>query len=136
MLQDYDTSFSRVYFSRPRLFFVTLSLLSRSDLSLPCRFQILFSISSLVRPVARCRQLFLTVCKGGVAIYRKEVQSVSGTGNFRFFPTESTRQQQQQQHWSVRSKSLATAGLDDSLRRADLKLASLKRTWLDDYKWN
>ncbi|GFU72462.1 tRNA-cytidine(32) 2-sulfurtransferase [Trichonephila clavipes] len=27
MLQDYDTSFSRVYFSPPRLFFVTLSLL-------------------------------------------------------------------------------------------------------------
>ncbi|GFV18175.1 hypothetical protein TNCV_169781 [Trichonephila clavipes] len=42
-------------------FFVTLSPLSRSDLFLLRRCQILFSISSLVRPVARCRQLFLTM---------------------------------------------------------------------------
>ncbi|GFV29030.1 hypothetical protein TNCV_720821 [Trichonephila clavipes] len=34
MLQDYDTSFSRVYFSRLQLFFVTLSSL-RSDLFFP-----------------------------------------------------------------------------------------------------
>ncbi|GFW09943.1 constitutive coactivator of PPAR-gamma-like protein 1 homolog, partial [Trichonephila clavipes] len=33
--EDYDTSFSRVYFSPPRLFFVPLSLLSRSDLFSP-----------------------------------------------------------------------------------------------------
>ncbi|GFS84000.1 hypothetical protein TNCV_2364091 [Trichonephila clavipes] len=34
MLQDYDTSFSRVYFSRPRLF-LRHSLLPRSDLFPP-----------------------------------------------------------------------------------------------------
>ncbi|GFT98579.1 hypothetical protein TNCV_4515791 [Trichonephila clavipes] len=34
MLQDYDTSFSRVYFSRPRLF-SSPSLLSRSELFFP-----------------------------------------------------------------------------------------------------
>ncbi|GFU12639.1 hypothetical protein TNCV_3032071 [Trichonephila clavipes] len=53
MLQDYDTSFSRVYFFTTPAFFVTLSLLSRSDLFLLRRCQILFPISSLVRPVAR-----------------------------------------------------------------------------------
>ncbi|GFW41291.1 putative DD41D transposase [Trichonephila clavipes] len=52
MLQDYDTSFSRVYFSRPRLF-SSPSLFSPVPTSfLLRRCQILFSISSLVRPVA------------------------------------------------------------------------------------
>ncbi|GFV46677.1 hypothetical protein TNCV_3846871 [Trichonephila clavipes] len=52
MLQDYDTSFSAVStFHDPG--FSSLSLLSCSDLFLLRRCQILFSISSLVRPVAR-----------------------------------------------------------------------------------
>ncbi|GFT61252.1 DUF4371 domain-containing protein [Trichonephila clavipes] len=43
-----------------QVFSLPPSLLSRSDLFLLRRCQILLSISSLVRPVARCRQLFLT----------------------------------------------------------------------------
>ncbi|GFT10732.1 hypothetical protein TNCV_1944121 [Trichonephila clavipes] len=50
MLQDYDTSFSRVYFSRPRLFSSPVtSLVPTSFSSVVARS---FSLSSLVRPVA------------------------------------------------------------------------------------
>ncbi|GFU63646.1 hypothetical protein TNCV_4588511 [Trichonephila clavipes] len=64
MLQDYDPSFSRVYFSRPRLFlrhpllsrsqlFLRHPLLSRSELFLPPSLPDPFLLSSLIRPVAR-----------------------------------------------------------------------------------
>ncbi|GFW56831.1 hypothetical protein TNCV_160611 [Trichonephila clavipes] len=50
MLQDYDTSSSRVFFSPPRLSSPPSPLPFRAFLLRPC--QILFFISSLVRPVA------------------------------------------------------------------------------------
>ncbi|GFV45366.1 hypothetical protein TNCV_4491021 [Trichonephila clavipes] len=66
MLQDYDTSFRRLYFSQPPVFFApALSLFpvpTFSPLSLPdsslfllCPCQILLFFSSLVRPVARSK---------------------------------------------------------------------------------
>ncbi|GFV86158.1 hypothetical protein TNCV_671551 [Trichonephila clavipes] len=64
MLQDYDTSFSRLYFPQPPFSRHPLSL-PRSRPFLLCPCQILLFISSLVRPVARCRQRFLTVSNHG-----------------------------------------------------------------------
>ncbi|GFT27200.1 uncharacterized protein TNCV_40421 [Trichonephila clavipes] len=71
MLQDYVTSFSRLYFSPPRFSSPPLSLSPpfRPFLLRPC--QILPSISSLVRPVARCRQRFLTETLGAFLGYSR-----------------------------------------------------------------
>ncbi|GFY31839.1 uncharacterized protein TNCV_4201471 [Trichonephila clavipes] len=88
MLQDYDPSFSRVYFSRPRLF-SSPSLFS----PVPTFFSPVVarssSLSSPVRPVARCRQRFLTAGKRKLLLNR-EKEKLKCVKDLTFFTMEQS----------------------------------------------